>query len=303
MIRALNSDLGLLDADIAQKKDENGIKIDYKCKSCDAEMILKKGEVKIHHFAHKVKDNCVFGKKESKEHYEMKYHLRDLFGRNIEMEKIIFDGDTRHIADVVYDNVVFEVQFSPMPFDEFKKRTLGFSKNGYKVVWIFHSKNYGEIGRKKYRYWKIRKLLFYMYCWEIPIFIYDGDKKKIFEWDKIVFVDGKSRRSWKFRHYVKSFILGINKTEVRSWKKREIFSSEELIAMAVMGSSTDENGDEISIKRKFRKNDIIHRGLGPRIDEKNATINHYFYICEDHNYPMVDSASCAKYEYFDYKDL
>ena len=53
MIRALNSDLGLLDADIAQKKDENGIKIDYKCKSCDAEMILKKGEVKIHHFAHK----------------------------------------------------------------------------------------------------------------------------------------------------------------------------------------------------------------------------------------------------------
>jgi len=292
MLTAFDDDLKVRFADMARKKDDRGIDIGYKCKNCDAEMILKKGKVKNHHFAHKVKENCIEGKKESKEHYEMKYHLRDLFGENIEMEKIIMDGDTRHIADVVCNNVVFEVQFSPMPFDEFKKRTLGFSKNGYKVVWIFHKKKYGQMGKKKYSYWKIKELLFFMYCWEIPIFIYDGNKDKIFEYDNLVFVNSKGGQ--KFRNSLDTYILGIKKREVLKWREREIYSADELIEMAIIGSSTDEFGDEISIKSEFRKNHRIHKALNPRIDEKRATVNHWFYICEDHNYPSLDSAGCAK---------
>jgi hypothetical protein len=46
--------------DIAEKKDENGKKNEWTCPVCETRADLKKGDIKVHHFAHHVKKSCSY---------------------------------------------------------------------------------------------------------------------------------------------------------------------------------------------------------------------------------------------------
>jgi len=46
--------------DIAKKKDENGKKNEWTCPVCESRADLKKGDIKVHHFAHRVKKSCSY---------------------------------------------------------------------------------------------------------------------------------------------------------------------------------------------------------------------------------------------------
>lgn len=51
-----------------------------------------------------------------------------------------------HIADVYWEskNTVFEIQCSPMPLKEIKKRTNDYEKLGIHLVWILHQKTFNK---------------------------------------------------------------------------------------------------------------------------------------------------------------
>ena len=49
------------------------------CPSCRGKVILKKGRIKIPHFAHKPPVTCIYGKGESEIHYKAKLEIRDVW--------------------------------------------------------------------------------------------------------------------------------------------------------------------------------------------------------------------------------
>ena len=56
---------------------------DYVCPNCKADVILRKGRVRIHHFAHKAASTCPFSKSESQAHYTAKTLFQKSYqGRN-----------------------------------------------------------------------------------------------------------------------------------------------------------------------------------------------------------------------------
>lgn len=54
---------------------------DYRCPECGRMVILKKGRIVTHHFAHKPPVDCAWGRGESHAHREAKTLFRDEFAR------------------------------------------------------------------------------------------------------------------------------------------------------------------------------------------------------------------------------
>lgn len=138
---------------IALDKDNNRVYIDdthvkkqYFCPTCGEELILKKGDIKAHHFAHKANSNCT-----DSWHYDMSlWHSlwQDKFPK--ETQEIVKkkDGKT-HRADVLLESkkIVLEFQHSPMSPDEFSDRNDFYNDLEYRVIWVFDASNEYYEGR------------------------------------------------------------------------------------------------------------------------------------------------------------
>lgn len=107
----------------------------YFCPLCKEELILKKGLIRCHHFAHKSNSIC-FGSKYS-DMCEWHINWQNRFPKDtIEIVKIDENGK-KHIADVLIKNTEIEFQHSYMPFEEFNDRNEFYHKFNYRVIWIF----------------------------------------------------------------------------------------------------------------------------------------------------------------------
>ena len=128
---------------IALDKNGNRVHIDsakvgeeYFCPSCGSGLILRKGDIRIHHFAHKI--NCICA---DSWHYDMTdwhHNWQSLFP--VECQEVIKSlGGEKHRADVLIEETktVIEFQHSPLSSTEFEARNEFYNKLGYKVVWIF----------------------------------------------------------------------------------------------------------------------------------------------------------------------
>lgn len=106
----------------------------YFCPVCHQELILKKGNIRVHHFSHSPSLKCT-----DSWHYDMsEWHkwwqaLFPLDNQEIAMEA----NDEKHRADVFINGTVIEFQHSPLSCDEFDERNRFYTGLGYKVVWIF----------------------------------------------------------------------------------------------------------------------------------------------------------------------
>ena len=114
--------------------DENGNRISieksikgkyYKCPCCGTEVIQKKGEVMIWHFAHKSLADCV-------DYYDHKgeWHraMQELFP---EQNREVYEKTEsyRHIFDVLTDDSgVIEFQHSPLSPGDFRQRTYDYCR-------------------------------------------------------------------------------------------------------------------------------------------------------------------------------
>lgn len=129
--------------------DKNGTRINattakpggiYTCPACGCPLILKRGSIVAHHFAHKRVKQCDpwYSSKISPWHRKM----QDKFPPSTRETKVsTSDEKEYHIADVLLRNnekvYVFEFQHSTISSNEFIDRTRFYLDLGYNVVWFF----------------------------------------------------------------------------------------------------------------------------------------------------------------------
>ncbi|WP_311408581.1 competence protein CoiA [Liquorilactobacillus uvarum] len=114
----------------------------YWCPGCHAELILKKGNFKISHFAHKNRMCQIFSEGETVEHLLGKKRILAAYrkaGYNGELEKHIKMLNQRPDIVVKYKEqktVVLEFQCAPLSLKKMYERSMGYHTNGLKFCWI-----------------------------------------------------------------------------------------------------------------------------------------------------------------------
>lgn len=103
------------------------------CKCCDTSMIGKKGTINRHHFAHKTKEDC-----DSWLQYKTEWHLfwQNLFNKE-KQEVVMVKDEKKHIADIVSNERVIEVQHSNISLENVQAREL-FYRN---IIWLLDGNN------------------------------------------------------------------------------------------------------------------------------------------------------------------
>ena len=148
MLVALDKDSQRVDAFDSKKYDKDGNKKIYKCPQCHSNVILKKGQVRIHHFAHDHNDiNCGFGVGESEEHLKMKYEIKNIINKYNICNKIELEWPLDNfIADCycemvdqfnIIRKVVIECVCKNYDYDHFVAKNEYYAKNNIYVIWIF----------------------------------------------------------------------------------------------------------------------------------------------------------------------
>lgn len=105
----------------------------YKCPICKGDVILRKGDININHFAHK-SNECVdnWNYDMSEWHYSMQQRFPE------EQREIVvkYNGQT-HRADVLKGKQIIEFQHSPITSEEIIERNNFYNSAGYSVAWVF----------------------------------------------------------------------------------------------------------------------------------------------------------------------
>ncbi len=116
----------------------------FYCPECFGPVVLKKGAVKVAHFAHSPGSTCAFAEGESWEHLRMKENLIKILRKKYLAENI--DSEVRlapnRRADVVLKLSdipwVFECQVSPITVNDLWQRTIDYLNAKCNIQWIFH---------------------------------------------------------------------------------------------------------------------------------------------------------------------
>mgnify|MGYP002656228849 FL=1 len=119
---------------------------DYKCPHCQNKVILKKGPMKISHFAHVHRNSNFCDKGETYEYYMFKYELAqqlDKLDYHVVIEPYI--SQCYQYPDLIINNTIaIEIQFSNITIDNIKKRSDGLAHIGFDVIWIIGKLKYNE---------------------------------------------------------------------------------------------------------------------------------------------------------------
>ena len=115
----------------------------YYCPNCEERLILRQGEIKVHHFAHVAESTCQYDKLETELHLWMKKFLYQKFSKSALYKKIRLEyriGDC--IADLCLVNmrnyqIAIECQVSSLDIAEFKRKTVYYSYRGIYTLWLF----------------------------------------------------------------------------------------------------------------------------------------------------------------------
>ncbi|MEV2910490.1 competence protein CoiA family protein [Paenibacillus larvae] len=116
----------------------------YICPGCEGRVVLKRGEVKVAHFAHYPGDSCPYSIGESWEHMRMKENMIKILRKRyasdmIDSEVAVIDGRRADIVLKLPDfPLVIECQVSPISVAEVRERTQDYLKAGCFVQWVFH---------------------------------------------------------------------------------------------------------------------------------------------------------------------
>ena len=114
----------------------------FLCPSCQAEVVLRKGAVRIHHFAHKPPASCAYGSGESEAHRQCKMNLYDMLSMNkdvyeVNPESMARSGNIPDVSFMVGSRVVaIEVQRSTLSMQDLHKRTAQYANDGIAVLWL-----------------------------------------------------------------------------------------------------------------------------------------------------------------------
>ena len=116
------------------------------CPQCKEQLILKAGQIKIPHFAHKNNSNCLssFSEGESTAHLLGKQHLYQLFTK-LQLTPILepYLPQLRQRPDLLISqnskSYAIEFQCSSIANDLFRQRTTGYQKANITPIWLLHT--------------------------------------------------------------------------------------------------------------------------------------------------------------------
>jgi len=144
MLTALNSSGEKVSGWDAKKEDE------YICPQCKQRVFLRKGIIKIPHFAHYPDSSpCTWWEPETEEHLMMKIQIMNLIKRDnkvtfADFEHKLFDyADNKNLyPDVCVElsnrkRIAIECQVSNKSLVDFNNRTEKYSRMGVYVLWLF----------------------------------------------------------------------------------------------------------------------------------------------------------------------
>ena len=161
----------------------------YYCPICKEELILKRGNVNSPHFAHFKNSQCVIAMEdgESNEHLMGKEQLLNFIDkRNTHVEKYLSEINQR--PDLMYRNIAFEFQCSPISVKRLEERIEGYRKLHMKSLWILGS-NY----RKRFGSNSVNKFYYYFKSIGFTIFFWLVNERKIEVRYNCQYVCGKLR--------------------------------------------------------------------------------------------------------------
>ena len=113
----------------------------FYCYGCGGELVLRKGRIKIHHFAHKPPYNCTIGEGETEAHRECKISIYNSLSNQpnvtqLELEKNLGDAVPDIYCFINGHPVAIEIQRSNISVDSITSRTIIYEKLGIYVVWL-----------------------------------------------------------------------------------------------------------------------------------------------------------------------
>lgn len=116
--------------------DDTHIDEDYHCPICEEILVLRKGDIRAHCFAHKANTQCT-----DRWHYDKSlWHTNWQNRFPLEFQEIVKEyKGKKHRADVLIEELktVIEFQHSAINASEFDERNKFYNDLGYRVVWLF----------------------------------------------------------------------------------------------------------------------------------------------------------------------
>jgi len=117
------------------------------CPECRGRVVVKKGQVKIHHFAHIPPSTCTYGTGESEEHWQSKYQIYEALHSHPHVTKLKVEHYLKEVRpDISFcwmgkDYVAVELQLSQIAPDEIARKTRIYTARKIAVLWItpYHS--------------------------------------------------------------------------------------------------------------------------------------------------------------------
>jgi competence protein CoiA len=119
--------------------------VDYFCPECAGIVRVKRGEQRQAHFFHRSEGSSCRIRFKNSLHKAVQAWIIEKLGPQECTEECFFPDITR-IADVAYhkQQIVFEVQLSPISATEALKRTFDYYRIGWHVIWILHAHAFGR---------------------------------------------------------------------------------------------------------------------------------------------------------------
>lgn len=115
----------------------------FHCPHCSTQVVLKKGRVVVHHYAHKPQESCQYAR-ETREHLTTKQQIADSLraaNETCSLEHTV--GNQR--ADVLwvrkFVQIAIEIQHSNLSLNEMFDRTNGWAQKNHAVLWVVPWKN------------------------------------------------------------------------------------------------------------------------------------------------------------------
>lgn len=111
----------------------------FHCPTCGSSVIMKVGEVKLPHFAHKSLSHCdSYSEPESSLHLQGKNLLYRFFkSRNLTVELEKYLPAIRQRADLLVNgHIAVEFQCSSIPASQVASRSHGYSRSGMSTIWV-----------------------------------------------------------------------------------------------------------------------------------------------------------------------
>ncbi len=119
--------------------------VDYYCPECNDIVRVRRGEERAPHFFHKNEGASCHIRLKGGLHLAVQSNLIRLLGPTTCTCECYFPAISR-VADIAYhpQNIVFEVQVSPIDPQEALARTLSYWGIGWHVIWLLHAATFGK---------------------------------------------------------------------------------------------------------------------------------------------------------------